>query len=91
MLQLWLRIGKLAGMAIYSTITAAAELGVDKSTISRHAAKLGVGTRLGANLVFSAADLAALRKSISQARAGNPNFVPGNRFGKPPKKGKKTS
>lgn len=75
---------------LYSTVTAAEALGVNKSTVSRTIAKIGVGQRLGANVVLTRADLTKLRKAIDSAKPGNPNFVPGNRFGKPPKKAKKS-
>ena len=76
-------------MALYSISTAADALGVNKSTISRHVGRLGIGQRLGATIVLSPSDLAKLRRSLKEAAPGNPNFVPGNRFGR--KKTKKTS
>lgn len=78
-------------MALYSITSAAAELGVNKSTVSRHVAKLELGTDLGGAVALTDADVAKLRKAIGTAKVGNPNFVAGNYFGKPPKKAKKSS
>lgn len=73
----------------YNTVTAAAEIGCNKATISRRCKDLGLGTRLGSNLVLTAGDIAKLKKVIP-AKPGNPNFVAGNYFGKPPKKTRKS-
>lgn len=78
-------------MDLFSITTAAAALAVDKSTISRHAARLGLGQRVGAAVVLSTGDLGKLRKALAAARPGNPNFVPGNRFGRPNRRRKKSS
>ena len=73
--------------ALYSITTAAESLGVDKSTVSRHVARLGLGTRVGAAIVLSAGELTRLKKALAAARPGNPNFVAGNQFGRRRKKG----
>ncbi len=51
----------------------AAELGKNKSTISRHVARLGVGTRIGPVIALSLSEAAKVRKAIAEARPGNPN------------------
>lgn len=75
----------------YSVTDAAAKLGRDKSVISRHAARLGLGLRAGTAVLLSPADLAALKKHLKTVKPGNPNFTPGNHLGRPEKKAKKSS
>ena len=79
-------------MATYFTISeAAAKLGRDKSVISRHARRLKLGLRAGTSVLLTVDDLAALKAALKAAKPGNPNFVPGNKFGRRPKKAKKSS
>lgn len=78
-------------MTLYSISEIAADLGLNKSTVSRHAAKLGVGSRVGNAIVLTAAEAERLKKAAAGAKVGNPNFVAGNHFGKPPKKSRKSS
>ena len=68
-----------------SASDAARHLGCNRSTVSRAAKRLGVGTPLGTIILLTDAEVSRISKVI-QEKAGNPNFVPGNHFGKPPKK-----
>lgn len=74
-------------MKLHSTSAVAAQLDRDRSTIHRMAVRLNIGTLVGAARVFTDADIAALAKNLRDP--GNPNFVAGNHFGKPPKKTRK--
>lgn len=67
---------------------AAESLGVAPSTVSRIAAKHGIGRKIGSARVLSKDDLAAVKAKI-RGKPGNPNFTPGNHFGKPKKKSRK--
>ncbi len=58
---------------IYTSDTAGQILGVCRDQVPRHARRLGVGQRLGRVWIFTASDIAALRKSV-KGRVGNPNF-----------------
>lgn len=55
---------------LYSTVTAARELSVHKATISRHAKRLRLGQRVGRAMMFSAAELAKLRRAVADSRPG---------------------
>lgn len=71
------------------TCTAAAGLlGCAPSTVTRRAISLGLGVVAGPVRVLSENEVDQLRGTIRE-KAGNPNFVPGNHFGKPPKKSRK--
>jgi hypothetical protein len=77
-------------MKLYSITDAAQEIGVHKSTISRACAKHGFGTRIGAaGVALTEAEVKRLR-TLCPGKPGNPNFVPGNYFGQPPKRRKKS-
>lgn len=60
-----------------SDLTTLAELaekiGVNKSTVSRHVAKLAVGTKIGTLIALTSAEARQVSTSISEARPGNPN------------------
>lgn len=63
----------------YTSTTAAAALGCSTSTIRRHCASHGIGTRIGRDWLISGSDLDRLR-SVVRPGPGNPNAVPGNHF-----------
>ncbi len=60
-------------MEFVTLTTAAKQIGVHKSQVSRHAARLGVGRRLGTVVVLTPAELEQVSTSIGDARPGNPN------------------
>lgn len=70
---------------LYSTAQAADTLGVDKSTITRLAKRLEVGQLVGMSLVFTEAEVEALR-GAKRDGPGNPQFVEGNTLGQRRKK-----
>ena len=65
-----------------TTITQLADkLGKNKSTISRHATRLGLGQRQGREVRLSPAEVRQVAGSIATARAGNPNVNSRNDLG----------
>lgn len=77
-------------MSIYSASDAAADIGCDSATVRRACATHGIGTKLGRDWALTGEDIVALRGKI-RGKPGNPNFLPGNYFGKPRKPAKKKS
>jgi len=75
---------------LYSTKDAAAAIGASASAVRRICKSHGVGRLLGRDRVLTSADVERL-KGLFHGRPGNPNMVPGNHFGKPPKKVRKKS
>jgi hypothetical protein len=73
-----------------SCAQAAELLGVTPSTASRAAVAAGIGRKIGSVRLLEKADFQALSKKI-RGKPGNPNFVTGNHFGKPPKQSGKKS
>lgn len=63
----------------------ATSLGVHKSTVSRHVAKLGVGTPIGQMIALTEAEAKKVRKAVKNAKPGNPNAATA-RLGKKLKK-----
>jgi len=61
---------------------AAKLLKVSHSTVTRAAAKNGIGLRHGRSYLFVSGDIPKLKKKIV-GKVGNPNFCPGNYLGKP--------
>lgn len=59
-------------MTHHTITSAAAALAVNKATISRHAARLKLGTRIGGVVILSAGEVTKLRRAVARARAGNP-------------------
>lgn len=59
-----------------TTAEAAAQIGCSKPTVTRHAATHGLGQRIGQMLVFSPAEVEAIRGLVRPV--GSPAFVPGN-------------
>lgn len=63
------------------TLTELAErLGKNKSTISKHATRLGLGTRRGKVVELTDAEVKKLAAAVALARAGNPNRGRGGKF-----------
>ena len=61
-------------MKRYTTAEAAAVLGAAISTVTKHARKLGI-IRLSRDYLFAAADLTALRRSMSESKPGRPRIT----------------
>jgi hypothetical protein len=74
-------------MANYTGAEAAKELGVAPPTIGRLCVRHGIGQKHGNYWLLTSQDVAKLRPLVKPP--GNPNFVAGNQFGKPPKKSRK--
>lgn len=70
---------------IYTAQQASAELGIPVRAVQRIALARGIGSKPGRDWVFTGADLRAIKRAYRGVR-GNPNFTPGNHFGKPPEK-----
>ena len=51
----------------------ALEMDKNKSTVSRHVAKLGLGIRIGQTIALTPNEARKVRKSIKDAKPGNPN------------------
>ena len=64
----------------------AEKLGKNKSTISRHATRLGVGTRKGRDVWLSDSEAKRVAGSIATSRVGNPNLLLGKGLRKSGKK-----
>jgi DNA-binding transcriptional MocR family regulator len=75
-------------MQLSSTREVAAKIGVNKATVIRMARRHNVGTWIDGRPAFTEAEVRVLAKNVRSA--GNPNFIPGNYFGKPPKKPRKS-
>lgn len=73
---------------MYTTGQAAARLGCAKDTVRRQAERLKIGTHTPLGLVLTAAEIEQIRPFLRAP--GNPNFVPGNYFGRPRKKLRKS-
>jgi excisionase family DNA binding protein len=69
---------------LYTTTQAAVKLGTHYATVWRLCQRHGIGARVGRTTVLNQADLDRLAEFVRPP--GNPNFVAGNYFGKPPKK-----
>lgn len=54
-------------------------LGCSRSTVQRAAARTGVGRLVGAQFVFSPAEVKRLRRAVHR-QAGNPKMIPGSRY-----------
>ena len=52
----------------------AEKLGKNKSTVSRHARRLGVGKREGRDVLLTPIQAGKVAAAIANARPGNPNF-----------------
>lgn len=67
---------------LYSTGEAAEILGKARNTVLRNAIRLNLGVLAGRCRGLTKGDIEKLRKAI-RSGPGNPNFAPGNYFGKP--------
>lgn len=79
-------------MTLISTTDAAQEIGCDPATIRRICVRDSIGTRIGGSRILDRADVDRLR-GIIKSSPGNPNFTPGNYFGKknPKRKARKNA
>ena len=68
---------------IHTVAEAATRLGVSPRTVRRHRERLGLGVHKGVWLL-STAEIKLLGAAIV-GKVGNPNFTPGNHFGRPSK------
>ena len=66
----------------------ATRIGVSKATVNRMAHRHEVGGWIDGRRVFTEAEIRILSRNI--LGIGNPNFIPGNYFGQPPKKSRKS-
>lgn len=74
---------------LHSAADAARQLNCDEATVRRACAKHGIGQLVARSWVLTDSEVVQLR-AIVRSAPGNPNFVAGNYFGKPPKPPKKT-
>jgi len=74
-----------SGGRLYSSADVAAERGVRPQTVTRIAAKTGIGQRISGVWAFDSAEKAAILQEIRPV-PGNPKFIPGHDLGNGRKK-----